>query len=1279
VKKKTANLFGVKQNSRSKERNFLQVQMSRSDLHESITKLTSEGRQNVEETMENFTSSSRSILGLLQISSSKLGGYKKLPHQVAPLQYSSKSKDLTVDYDVYKLVNDNRLRRKEKENEVNTNVFDKREEGANVDAENFPCDDNDDEGDDDDDDDDDSSKSYITEPLYSLRRRRRRRLQDQAREENENNHNKRRVKKINSVYLYDNIPRELLLHTRSTPIADKDNHVSLNTYHEHIYNSAVLWNFYMAHLTTDTTISNNSIASRKFFYAWKKYSWVRILRIKRARWAVKKWNFLSKNNKISRPAKSKATRHLLSKMFLSLRRRSTKTIYSTRRRNMAKATIHCKNEAKCRAVHHLRDHLAYKTRLRVLSSTLKSKCTRFLLENSFCAWVCYNTSIPISHEATTLFVFRKLRQNVENRSRLSALHDCATNYGNYKSRQRGFGVLRRNVCSKKDFRKKLKEAFKLPTKSLLRHRFTSWKAFTSYFVNEREKRMLTATIYYDKFLLRHCFGIVKRKYVQFKTIQVRAVDFKVWKLRRGVKKFKVFLRQQRAIKRFSAAVKDRERKRYRRLVWETMKLRAMVAKRGAVVQATRVGNVKRCSFRFINSIFIVRQFRAKRLWFKLLKVFVAWYECSGEQRKLRERLVSFTWSAWRRKVLRVAGVHGLAKNFLANKCGRAFVKFCFVAWKKYAVVAHSGKIAVFRISQQKRVKELRLAVCLWKDVNERVRWHTGILQVCRRRGAEKLMRIWRAHAVEEREDRLRCEYGERHLRRRLKAVGWETFVTGTRKIKCKRAEITVAVKYRRRVELRRAIGRLKANVGLVKVLKRNTNVAVNAFAKKKKLLALCILREFARKERVRKVATAAAFLMYQKSYLTWSIKIWKRRSRRSAALKNAFGAGKRLMMAFALMQWKSYRLLLINKRRYVRRLMLQWKSQIEYEKCLYRWRLMNRVFERFKTVCSKLKKRRVVVRKLADAVVRERKRRALGEWLRVARAERFGRGKGAEIRCRRLFRTWKEQAAVGRKIQIAWGEWMGDCFRREEREGGKNAGVVIWRWLAVNVRLRVVVGMWNFWSTPTTSFVGDVRLQCLHIYFNGWQGWWMERGSERLANEKSLECWRRRLLGNCVRGWAMVRRVRVKDEGDNMKSLDFWYNHLLRRCMGQWIIRTAHFARIREEAEAVKRKGGFDRFVAGVMETKIWRIQVAAANEMGRARGAKIVRRLFRYWIGWASFEKSERLLWEQRDGERKLIMQCFLLWRMRTRAILLTKLTYRDIHDDHYLQEYRGLKTEND
>ena len=159
----------------------------------------------------------------------------------------------------------------------------------------------------------------------------------------------------------------------------------------------------------------------------------------------------------------------------------------------------------------------------------------------------------------------------------------------------------------------------------------------------------------------------------------------------------------------------------------------------------------------------------------------------------------------------------------------------------------------------------------------------------------------------------------------------------------------------------------------------------------------------------------------------------------------------------------------------------------------------------------------------------------------------------------------------------------------------------------------------------------------------------------------------------------MVRRVRVKDEGDNMKSLDFWYNHLLRRCMGQWIIRTAHFARIREEAEAVKRKGGFDRFVAGVMETKIWGIQGAAANEMGRARGAKIVRRLFRYWIGWASFEKSERLLWEQRDGERKLIMQCFLLWRMRTRAILLTKLTYRDIHDDHYLQEYRGLKTEND
>jgi len=72
------------------------------------------------------------------------------------------------------------------------------------------------------------------------------------------------------------------------------------------------------------------------------------------------------------------------------------------------------------------------------------------------------------------------------------------------------------------------------------------------------------------------------------------------------------------------------------------------------------------------------------------------------------------------------------------------------------------------------------------------------------------------------------------------------------------------------------------------------------------------------------------------------------------------------------------------------------------------------------------------------------------------------------------------------------------------------------------------------------------------------------------------------------------------------------------------------------------------------------------------SRRRKRVRRIFRHWIDFSAFENSERLFREVRDGERRLLMRVFLEWRMRVRATVLTKLTYRDLHDDRFIQEFK-------
>ena len=216
--------------------------------------------------------------------------------------------------------------------------------------------------------------------------------------------------------------------------------------------------------------------------------------------------------------------------------------------------------------------------------------------------------------------------------------------------------------------------------------------------------------------------------------------------------------------------------------------------------------------------------------------------------------------------------------------------------------------------------------------------------------------------------------------------------------------------------------------------------------------------------------------------------------------------------------------------------------------------------------------------------------------------------------------------------------------------------------------------MWNFWREPTDIFVGNVDLQRLHIYFCGWKGWWIERATEAMGNSKAMTKWRQTLLQKCTRDWRLVKIERLAEESNNEKGLNFWYKRLIVRCMRRWIARTSYFKEIRLEAELALQRSGLHRFIEGVMQMKMWRIEQLAANKMLQARTRKRIRRLFRHWINWTDFEKTEREFKEERDGQRSLLMHVFYSWRMCVRATILTKLTYRELHHDRFIDDFKEL-----
>ena len=108
--------------------------------------------------------------------------------------------------------------------------------------------------------------------------------------------------------------------------------------------------------------------------------------------------------------------------------------------------------------------------------------------------------------------------------RLSVLLECAENYGDYMARKRGVKYLSNNATVRKNFRRKLKEAFKLPAKSLYKKYIKNWVLFIHIEREERRLKFVSAALLNEMQLKRMVFNKIKRKYVQFKNLMVAQVS-----------------------------------------------------------------------------------------------------------------------------------------------------------------------------------------------------------------------------------------------------------------------------------------------------------------------------------------------------------------------------------------------------------------------------------------------------------------------------------------------------------------------------------------------------------------------------------------------------------------------------------------------------------------------------------------------------------------------------------------------------------------------------------
>ena len=200
------------------------------------------------------------------------------------------------------------------------------------------------------------------------------------------------------------------------------------------------------------------------------------------------------------------------------------------------------------------------------------------------------------------------------------------------------------------------------------------------------------------------------------------------------------------------------------------------------------------------------------------------------------------------------------------------------------------------------------------------------------------------------------------------------------------------------------------------------------------------------------------------------------------------------------------------------------------------------------------------------------------------------------------------------------------------------------------------------------KWVGVVRRQSLYIAFCGLKVWLLGKLERARMNVLALSFWKERLCRRAFVEWKRAKAERLFEEVNNEVALDFWYRTTVEKVWRGWLERAAYFLDIREEAERGARRAGFERFVSGAEEAKLWRLQRSAAKKMAWVRLEKFTKAVWEAWYDWVLFERKDREIRRQRRERENLQGVMFVRWRMWVRGIKLTRLVH--IHHDKRFNE---------
>ena len=141
--------------------------------------------------------------------------------------------------------------------------------------------------------------------------------------------------------------------------------------------------------------------------------------------------------------------------------------------------------------------------------------------------------------------------------------------------------------------------------------------------------------------------------------------------------------------------------------------------------------------------------------------------------------------------------------------------------------------------------------------------------------------------------------------------------------------------------------------------------------------------------------------------LVKSFKGWVNEVCKMVGLRLAIKAGSRLQKLLAMKRWKVGCMLVLNRRRYKRKLLLGWKRVVEWEKELLRVKMLKRYWMVVVGSCRGMMEKRRRVERGGRGVVVLRKGELLRAWRNSYKAELFRRGRGSRRRSLRLLARWK--------------------------------------------------------------------------------------------------------------------------------------------------------------------------------------------------------------------------------------------------------------------------------